>query len=197
MTNTEIQSVLNEAGCLSCYTNGDISELLKLAYLSRINTTVSNLFFPMGEISFFNVASPTTPSISAQSDGSTNMVKIAPASTFSAGSYLFDNGGADNGRLRYIGTDTRMFHCACSVSFGGGNNDLFVIGLARSGTVSNASKILRRMGAAGDIGSTALHWMTELDYMDYLEIYVGNLTDTDDPDFYTINLFAMGMPLTQ
>jgi hypothetical protein len=194
MTKSEIQTLIDDAECLSCYAGGNTAELLKLSFLDKIEQNTSSQF-PMGEISFFSVASPTTPSITSASDGSTNLVKVAPATTLASDSNQFDNGGSDNGRLRYTGTATKMFHCACSVSFGGGNNDLFVIGVAKNGVVSDASKILRRMGAGGDIGSTAIHWMTELQSMQYLEVYVGNITDTDDPSFYTLNLFAMGVPI--
>lgn len=153
--------------------------------------TQARLILPMGEISYFN-GTGTVVSIAAQSDGSTNMVAAAPASSLTSGGYEFDNGGSDNGRLRYTGATTRMFHIACSCSFGGGNADKFVLGIAKSGTVIAPSKILRVMGAAGDIGSTALHVMTEMTTNQYLELYFGNMTDTDDPTVYAMNLFAFG-----
>jgi hypothetical protein len=37
MTKEEIQALLDEAGCLSCYTGGDLSDLIKLALLTRIS----------------------------------------------------------------------------------------------------------------------------------------------------------------
>ena len=97
-----------------------------------------------------------------------------------------DNGGEDNGRLRYTGATTRMFHVASSISFGGGNSDKFVVGMAKTGTVIAASKIQRVMGAGGDIGSTAIHVMAEMATNDYLEVFFGNMTDTDDPTVYTM-----------
>lgn len=46
---------------------------------------------------------------------------------------------------------------------------------------------------ANATGSTALHVMAELATNDYLELYIGNLTDADDFTIKTLNLFALGM----
>ena len=146
---------------------------------------------PMGEISYFSLTG-TAVTIASQSDGSTNMV-VVPVVTALSSSFEFDNGGSNNGRLRYTGTDTKMFHIACSISFSGGPTDTFVIGIARSGTVVSACKALRKMGAGGDVGSTAIHCMVTLATNQYLELYVGNTSATNNPTFHTLNLFAMGM----
>jgi hypothetical protein len=87
-----------------------------------------------------------------------------------------------------------MFHVACTISFSAAEaNDLFVFGVAKTGTVIATSKVLYKTINAGDTRSTALHVMVELGTNDYLELYVGNLTDTGDLTIKTINLFAMGM----
>jgi hypothetical protein len=147
--------------------------------------------FPMGEISYFSMTG-TAVVIAAQSDGSTNMVKVALVTTgnFACG---FDNGGADNGRLRYIGAATRDFHIACTWSaVGGVATDRLVFGIAKNGTVIAASKVLQDVSASVVQGN-AIHVMAELATNDYLELFVGNTTDTDDPTVYNLNLFAMGM----
>lgn len=150
------------------------------------------LLLPMGEVNYFNTTG-TAITISGTSDGSTNMVVVNPATTFS-NDMDFDNGGADTGRLRYTGSATKTFHVACTVSFSGaGANDLFVVGIAKGGTVISSSKILRKMGPAGDIGTTAMHVMVSMAQNDYLEVYAGNMTDTDDFTINTLTLFAMGM----
>ena len=76
---------------------------------------LQTLVIPMGEISYFSIVG-TAAAIAAQSDGSTNMIKAAPVTMFD-GVLDFDNGGADNGRLRYTGAVTKMFHIACTVSY--------------------------------------------------------------------------------
>jgi hypothetical protein len=65
------------------------------------------LMLPMGEVSYFDTTG-TAVAIAAQSDGSTNMVVVAPASTLNADSE-FDNGGSNNGRLRYTGISQECF----------------------------------------------------------------------------------------
>lgn len=155
-------------------------------------TTWYCVSFAMGEVSYFSTTG-TSISIAVQSDGSTNMVKAGPATSFS-NDLEFDNGGSNNGRLRYTGTRTKMFHVACTISIApDGANDTFVLGVAKNGTVQAASKVLQKITTANDTQSTALHLMVELSTNDYLELYVGNTTDADDLTIKTLNLFAMGM----
>jgi hypothetical protein len=149
------------------------------------------LIMPMGEISYFDTTG-TTVTISAQSDGSTNMVVVNPTTIFAGHSNEFDSG--TSGRLRYIGKATRHFHSACTVSISStGPNDTYVIGVAKNGTVLSATKVLNKIAATGDIASTALHAFPEMKTGDYLELYVGNLTDTDNLVIKTMTMFAMGM----
>lgn len=156
-------------------------------------TPVGRLILPMGEIAYFNTTG-TSVTISAQSDGSTNMVKVGPTTALSANAYETDNGGANTGILRYTGTTTKHFHVACSISFSGAvGGNVFVAGIAKNGTVIAASKVLRKVGASGDVGSTAMHVMTSMDTNDYLEVYAGNTSGTGNFTIMTINLFAMGM----
>jgi len=148
--------------------------------------------FPMGEVNYFSMTG-TAVVIASQSDGSTNMVKAAPISTgnFACG---FDNGGADNGRLRYIGAATRDFHVAMSWSVLGGAApvDLLVVGVAKNGSVVAGSKVLQGVSNT-QVQGNALHVMVTLATNDYLELFFGNTTDTDDLTLYSLNLFAMGM----
>ena len=164
-------------------TSGDISAQDLRDFLATMKP-------PMGEISYFSVTG-TQITIATQSDGSTNMVLVNLATSLNADSYEFDS--PSNGRLRYTGTVTRMFHVAVSISFSGGANDIFVAGIAKGGTVVSESKILRKVGAGGDVGSTAIHTIVELAQNEYIELYVGNITNADDPTWHTLNLFAMGV----
>jgi hypothetical protein len=152
----------------------------------------TRLMLPMGEISYFDMTG-TAVVIATQSDGSTNMVKAAPATTFS-NDKEFDNGGADDGRLRYIGATTRTFHVACTISIAPASaNDTFVFGIAKTGTMLAESKVLIQATTASGIRSTAMHAMVSLATNDYLELFVGNTTDADDCTVYSLNIFAMGM----
>ena len=187
--------------------NGKQDALVQQANDIAIDTLLSNLglrasggesFFdtrlmlPMGEISYFDMTG-TAVAIAAQSDGSTNMVKAAPTTTLD-NDKEFDNGGADDGRLRYIGTTTRTFHVACTISIAPASaNDTFVFGVAKTGTVLSKSKVLIQATTAAGIRSTAMHAMVSLAMNDYLELFVGNTTDTDDCTVHSLNIFAMGM----
>lgn len=156
------------------------------------NTMTGRLIIPMAELSYFSVTG-TAVVIAAQSDGATNMVVVRPTTILNNDSG-FDNGGDDDGRLRYTGAVTKMFHVACTVSFSGaGANNTLVIAVAKNGTVVVPSKIIRKMQSSGDIGSSAMHVMLALEQDDYLEIYVGNMSGTDDIVVNSISLFAMGM----
>jgi len=152
----------------------------------------TRLMLPMGEISYFDLTG-TVVTITAQSDGSTNMVKAAPATTLN-NDKEFDNGGANDGRLRYTGATTRTFHVACTISIAPDSaNDTFVCGIAKNGTVVAASKVLMQATTASGIRSTAMHGMVSLATGDYLELYIGNTTDADDCTVHSLNIFAMGM----
>jgi len=151
---------------------------------------IDELISPMGELSYFNTTG-TAIAIATVSDGSTNMVLCNPTCTLE-NHRLFDMPA--NGRLRYIGGHCKMFHVASTISFAAEEaNDVFVIGLAKNGTVLPTSKCLTKILNANDTASTALHVMVELCKDDYLELYVGNITDAGDFTLKTFNVFAMGM----
>lgn len=155
-------------------------------------TPIGRVILPMGELDYFNTTG-TVVAIAAISDGSTNMVKVV-ATTTTDGEYQFDNGGADNGRLRYTGTTTRIFHVAATISFNPAVvNETFVIGIAKNGIVQDHCKVLQKNETFVDVQSTAMHCMTELSMNDYLELYVGNMTSAGDFTIKTINMFAMGL----
>lgn len=173
----EIKSTIDNAGNIS--NSGTI-------------TPGGRLMIPMGEISYFSTTG-TTVTISGTSDGSSNMVVVNPTTTLN-NDMEFDNGGSNNGRLRYTGATTRTFHVACTISYSAAvANQNGVFGVAKNGTVVAASKILPFLGLATDTRSTALHLMVSLATNDYLELYVGNTTASNNITIKTLNLFAMGM----
>ena len=157
-------------------------------------TPVGRLILPMGEINYFNTTG-TTVTIASASDGSTNLVKVAPTTVLSDDVFEFDNGGANDGRLRYTGATTKMFHTAFTISMDGegAGTNLYVFGVAKNGVVASACKVIQSIAVSSATESTALHCMVSLATNDYIELYAGNLTDTDDIIVKTINLFAMGL----
>jgi hypothetical protein len=146
---------------------------------------------PMGEVNYFNLTGITVAIASQSTTGTNNMAKAAPTTALTANGYQFDNGGANDGRLRYIGPGTRTFHTAYSVSFSGGANDTFTVAIAKNGTpVTTGTVAMRKMGSGGDVGSTAGHTMVTLSTNDYIEVFFGNTSDADDPTLHSLNIFA-------
>jgi hypothetical protein len=151
--------------------------------------------YPMGEVSYFSITG-TTVTISTQTTdgGLTNMVSCGPVSTFAGMAMDFDNGGSNNGTLRYIGRTPRLCHIACTISVSPAtSNDEFIFGVAKNGSVYVSSKIIQRMGATTDAQSTAMHVVIPLNYGDYLNLYVGNMIAGRNVLVKSLNLFALGM----
>jgi hypothetical protein len=151
--------------------------------------------YPMGEVSYFSTTGTTVGITLQTTDGGlTNMVSCGPTSIFAGMPMDFDNGGSNNGTLRYIGRTPRLCHIACTISVSPVTaNDEFVFGVAKNGTVYVSSKIIQRMGATTDAQSTAMHVVIPLNYGDYLNLYVGNMVGTGDVKVKSLNLFALGM----
>ena len=142
----------------------------------------------MGEVEYFDLTG-TTVTIAGQSNGATNMVKVAPTTT---GDFHFetDNGGADNGRIRYIGTTTKMFHCAITMSgTPQTTNDIFVLGVSKNGAAAQC-KVL---GSASGTQFSALHCMLSLATNDYIELFIGNTTAARNFTIKSLNIFMMGI----
>lgn len=150
--------------------------------------------FPMGEISYFSLTGANI-NITTQSDGTTNMVVCSPTTTL-LNRGEFDNGGSDIGRLRYTGKNTKTFHIASTISgtLISGSSKTLVFGIAKNGSVQSNSKVLNRFSSTGDVQSTSMHAMLTLAPNDYLELYVGNISGSENFSFRTFNLVAIGMP---
>ena len=158
--------------------------------------------YPMGEVSYFdmtvtalNITIPNqyieTPGALPLNDG---MVPCNPTTVFDGMPMDFDNGGSNNGTLRYIGRTPRLCHIACTISVSPATaNDEFVFGVAKNGTVVTSSKIIQRAGATTDAQSTAMHVVILLNQNDYINFYVGNLIAGRNVVVKSLNLFALGM----
>lgn len=122
---------------------------------------------------------------------------VPAAGTFSLSSETNHNFVMDvSGQLKYTGLNTRIFHVAASVSVvSGGSNITMRLGIGKNGSVVASSVIHVRVTTGTDVRSSALHSMVSLSNGEYLELMVGNWTDTSTITLETGNLFAMGMPL--
>jgi len=162
-------------------------------YLLSNVPVLNRIAVPMGELSYFDATGTTVDITSGLTGDTANLVVCTPTTVLSNDG-AFDNGGSNNGRLRYTGAVTKYFHVACTVSVSPATtNDEFVFGLAKNGTLIKASRVVQKMGATSDTQSTAMHVFVTLATNDYLELYIGNRTAARDVVLKSLNLFAMGM----
>lgn len=153
-------------------------------------------FMPMGEISTSDNAVVTV--ITTQSSGTL----FDETTILSSLGHEFDQ--PQNGRLRYIGEFTKNFHCGCTISIAGaGTNDIMRAYLVKNGTVNGnneftsgeiliAGQVERKLGGAGDAGSTAIHVFAQLATNDYLELAVANDSASANLTLVNMNMFAVG-----
>ena len=148
----------------------------------------------MGEISFFNYAAPTNIAIAAAADpdAMTNMVLANVATTLTSGGVGVDM--PSNGRIRVTATGTFMVHAAFSMSIlPAGANDTAIVATAKNGTVQSNARAPQKLTALTDYQSFAWHWFGEMTTNDYLEAYIGNVTDADDLGVSHLNIVIVGM----
>jgi N-acetylneuraminic acid mutarotase len=156
-------------------------------------TPVGRLILPSGEISYFSTTG-TSITISGTSNGLTNMVPVAVSTSLTSPATGFDNGGSNNGRLRYTGATTRMCHIAAELSASPATTgDSFVFAIAKNGTVVQPSRVLQKLGTTSDNQSVSIHAYTELVTNDYVELYVGNMTASRNIDIKTAQIFCTAM----
>jgi len=121
------------------------------------------------------------------------MVKVDPVTSFS-GNADFDNGGANDGQLRYIGAEDRTLIVTATMTVSPDNaNDTIVIGINTGVSVDASSKVIQRLGGVGLFDSVTSHFIVSVSQNDTLEVYVGNMTGTDDFTVHSLNISAIGM----
>lgn len=128
----------------------------------------------LGAVTYFNTTG-TLVTIGSQSDGSTNLVAMAPATALGTDANQFDNGGANDGSLRYTGTPTKVFRILCTFSVKAATAaDLFVIAICVDGTAVAASKVLQVGNANFQVGAPGVFVQLAQDQV--VTMKIGNLT---------------------
>jgi len=162
---------------------------------------MGRLMIPMGEISYFNFTGfvVNVTGLSAGASGNDNMVKINPTT-----GTVFINDGlgtGTNSRLTYTGDTERYFHIALSFSYSPVNdNDAFVFavaqgsGVAGAAAVKDSSKLFTTTGGELNYQSTAMHVLLKLKKDDFVEFWVGNISNSGrDLRIKSFNFVAIGM----
>lgn len=156
------------------------------------NLVVSSVGMTMGAVDYFNTTG-TVITIANQSDGSTNLVRLNPTTT-NYTAMNFDNGGANDGRLRKKGALTK--HCHVAITLSGSpvtNNDSFVAGVAKNGTALSTCKVQQRFGSSTDTQVMTYHCNLDMAVNDTLDPVIGNLTGGRNLTLKSLNVFAMCM----
>lgn len=170
------------------FTTDEKNALANAASMDYINSLAlaAGLLAPAyTALSYFDLTG-TTVNITGVSDGVTNLVKIGPATTLDASSALFDS--PVPGRLRYNGEQSRLFVVTFTVSFSGPVGAEMVFALAKNGSALTTSKaIVTAQSTTLAVSTTTL---VSLLNTDYIEVFVGNSTNTNDPTVKTLTLEA-------
>jgi hypothetical protein len=152
-------------------------------------TANGRMIMPVGQVDYFAMAG-TLVTIGSLSDGSTNMVAIAPTTAATIDT-CFDNGGSNNGSLRYTCASSRYAHIAVTVSGTPATaNDIFVFGVAKNGTVGSSCKAV---GSASGTQFSALHCIMSIAQNDVITLRIGNTTAARNFTAQSLNIQAVLM----
>jgi|APSaa5957512535_1039671.scaffolds.fasta_scaffold97601_2 hypothetical protein len=94
-------------------------------------------------------------------------------------------------RMLNAGTGTRICQVQAAISFTSANNNkVYGFMIAKNGTVEANSEVQHKVGTAADVQGLTIAWQVSLDATDYLEVWVQNRTDGDNP---TITLMTVSV----
>jgi len=142
---------------------------------------VSSTVYPTGEINYFDLVGAVI-TIGAISDGQTNLVQVDPPTTLNTtGGMYFDNGGANDGTLRYQAVDGTPRVCQIVVTFNGlpaNINDDIVFCLQVDGNLILNNRIL--WGGNSRNSNATLSYIGALAQGDTIRLLVGNMNAARD-----------------
>jgi hypothetical protein len=140
---------------------------------------VGNYVPSRGKISYFDLTGALI-SIATTSDGTNNFVHINPT-TVTGDLNTFDNGGANDGHLRYMGGQPKFFQIEATISISPiVDFNTFIFALAKNETILSSSKVLFRSRTSTDIDVITIHDTIELVQGDEICISVANTTSNAD-----------------
>jgi len=144
---------------------------------------------PAGEVRAFSFPAGTTINVPGVSNGSTNMVPLVMSTVF-INHLDFDNGGLDDGTIRYTGAGTKLFSLTATVSASPQTPaDVFVLGFAINGVVQPNKVIGGFFGGAQYAGFS--NYLT-LSTNDKVQIYFGNTSAARYLKFYQMSIIIHG-----
>ncbi len=116
-------------------------------------------------------AADTTP------DDTDNYKDLAGTYELVSGAHNWDMN--TNGQIRYTGTPDRHAHVSAALSItSGANNQIFHFRIAKNGTSSAHTEIVRKLGTGAAIGALALNELASISTNDYFTVQVRNESST-------------------
>ncbi|MVO10798.1 hypothetical protein GOQ30_16625 [Flavobacterium sp. TP390] len=111
--------------------------------------------------------------------------------TTSANNFFRASIGGTNNRIQYLGNQKRFFTINAAVSFQATNssNTIYVIYIAKNGSVINRSKTYIFTTNTSDIFALPLQCVLELSPNDYVEVYAERYSGTSNMLTVSLNLF--------
>lgn len=155
--------------------------------LTGDTTPTGRVNLPIGMVSYFNTTG-TAVVIASSSDGATNLVAtpVTTAGTFDTG---FDNGGANDGTLRYTGATTKYAHITATLSgVPATATEVFAVGIAKNGTLISGCEIVSNFDGTQ---TATLHCIASLAQNDEVSVLVGNLTAGHNLTINALNIQAL------
>lgn len=156
-----------------------------LAYVNSLALAAGVLTPAYAAFSYFDLTGVTLNIVSV-SDGISNLIKAGPVTTLDPASIEFDSPAP--GRLRYTGAATRLFVATYNMSMLGTASATYVTTLSKNGSPIPVSRSLVGYASTPATSPTSATTLVSLSTNDYLEIFVGNTTDTNDPNVKVLNL---------
>ena len=145
-----------------------------------------------GQISYFTITGGTLILIAGISDGNTNFLPINPITALTLDNN-FDNGGANDGTIRYIGDRTSTFFISATVSYEPFTaKDKFVFALAKNGVLVETSKVVSTVAVLSDLNTVPIVSLVELTVNDTITLMVSNCTSVDNLTVFGLNINIHG-----
>ena len=136
-------------------------------------TPAGRLIVPLGGVNYFNTTGVAVV-MASQSNGTTNLVAVPSVTALDANAYEFDNGGANDGSLRYTGATTKLaFITADICGTPATASDDFVFVICKNGTPISGAEIIKTFTATESVSLTCLASLAD---NDVITVKVGNTT---------------------
>jgi hypothetical protein len=195
MTGEQIAEVLFETPADWVKAECEVFTTIEKGQLANHESIINNLNLgsvgaSYGAVNYFNLTG-TTITIAANSDGANNFVKINVSTALSAVVLGFDNGGANNGRLRYTGAASATFLVTVNIALEGSVVGDFVVGILKNGSSVSESRVLTAVNTNNDIENVSAFANVTLLNNEYLEVFIGRTSGALNPVIHTLSINAV------